>query len=203
MDMWPACSCLLEIQKTHDGFQSGMHAHSSRTGVTDRIPAELFLRGEKESMQSLIKRAMAEIQRLRGRTVLGSGGPADVVEVNLHDTTVTDADLIRLRPFSGLQVLNLFATAITDAGLVHLQELSNLQRLDIVATHVTDAGLPLLRQLAQLSSLDLARNQITDQGLPHLKSLTGRRWLDLSHTRVTDAGVRHLQEQRPELRIIR
>jgi hypothetical protein len=160
--------------------------------------------------------------------VLDSLGPLTKLrELNLYDTTFTDADLERLRGLSNLQKLNLSATRVTDAGLSCLRTLPNLQSLYLNNTQVTDAGLVYLKDLPHLKDLALFRTGVTDQGLQLLGSmnllqkltfggaaitddglaklcgLSNLRELNIVRSRVTDSGIAHLKAALPQLRICR
>src|SRR5262245_44671608 len=71
------------------------------------------------------------IEKLGGRVTRDDKQPGKlVVEVDLHDTKVTDRDLKVLQGFKNLQSLNLSRTKITDAGLKELKGLKSLQSLN-------------------------------------------------------------------------
>jgi hypothetical protein len=70
-----------------------------------------------------------------------------VMRVDLHETKITDADLIVLRELPELRELDLRKTAITDAGLAHVAPLAKLRFLNVFRTPMTDRGLALLAQL--------------------------------------------------------
>ena len=66
---------------------------------------------------------------------------AEIVEVSLRGTEVTDAGLKDLARLTNLTTLVLEVTQVTDAGLKDLARLTNLTTLDLRGTQVTDAGL--------------------------------------------------------------
>ena len=82
-----------------------------------------------------------------------------------------------LAALTNLQDLNLEDTSITDAGLAQLKALTKLTRLNISGTEVTDAGLAHLKAVKSLKEIKLPINEkITDAGegdlrkaLPDLK----------------------------------
>jgi hypothetical protein len=111
-------------------------------------------------------------------------------------STVTDADLLRLKDLKELQSLDLWGTQVTDAGIEHLKDLNGLQVLDLGGTNASDAGLEYLEDLTRLRLLYLSNTKVTDAGLEHLKGLQGMQNLDLGDTRVTDAGLVHLENLR-------
>ena len=122
--------------------------------------------------------------------VLDALGPLTKLrQLNLYDTTFTDADLERLRGLASLQVLNLAATQVTDAGLPCLQTLPTLRELNLNDTHVTDAGLRSLQGLPRLRVLGLYRARVTDEGLAELGSMKNLQELTLGSSSITDRGL--------------
>jgi len=121
----------------------------------------------------------------------------------LRDSTLTDANLERLKGLSQLKELFLSSTHVTDAGLEHLKGLTNLEVLALGSTRVTDAGLQYLTQLTKLEALDLNCTQVSDAGLERLKGLTRLKELSLQATKVTPAGVAELQKALPNCHIDR
>jgi hypothetical protein len=138
-------------------------------------------------------------------TLTSSGDPRlgknAILTIDLHKTTITDADLTRLEGLRSLRLLNLYGTKITDAGLQSLSGLTGLQTLYLNGTGVTDAGLQYLQQLKSLNELGLNQTQVTDEGLAYLRGLTGLRSLSLSGTKVTDRGLEQLKGLRSLKRI--
>ena len=129
---------------------------------------------------------------------------AEIIEVFLRGTTITDAGLVHLKELTNLQTLNLFAcTKITDAGLVHLKELTNLKslRFGSFRSQITDAGLENLKGMTKLEELLLYCPKVTDAGLVHLTGLANLQELSLGNTKVTDAGVADLQKSLPNCKI--
>src|SRR5688572_30816761 len=72
-----------------------------------------------------------------------------IVAVDLHETTVTDADLAVLRELPDLVELDLRKTTIGDAGLVHVATLRKLRSLNVFRTKMTDRGLGQLTTLLE------------------------------------------------------
>ena len=139
---------------------------------------------------------------------------ADVVEVTLDNTQVTDVELRHLKGLTQLedlylanthvtikgvgelqqlQGLSLAGTKVTDAGLEHLEGLTQLRKLCLDDTKITDAGLEYLTRLTQLDELSVVNTQVTDVGLVHLKGLPKLQFLHLGKTQVTDTGLQRLQ----------
>jgi len=128
-------------------------------------------------------------------------GLPNLTELNLSDTTVTDAELMHLEQLTKLEILELGFTKVTDAGLGHLKRLTNLTDLDLSCTEVTNAGLVDLGQLTKLEVLNLGATVITDAGLEHLEGLTNLEKLDIFGTQVSDEGIKELQQVLPNCEI--
>ena len=158
-------------------------------------------------------------------------GRANLTDLWLGGTDITDAGLAQLKGITSLKLLTLDGDIhISDAGLEHLKGLENLERLFLEASYITDTGLAhlkSLRKLRQLSirsmmvgttrvsdnglahleamkkleGLDLDNIPITDAGLGHLRGLTNLQSLHLQMTEVTDEGVRKLQQALPHCKI--
>jgi hypothetical protein len=116
------------------------------------------------------------------RHLLGKDFFANVVNVDLNFTQVTDDGLKRVEELSQLQVLQLMVTEVTDTGLEHLKGLTQLRVLYLDGNYITDAGLEHLKGLAQLDTLGLG---------------SAKRNFVYVGTNVTDAGVQKLQQALP------
>jgi formylglycine-generating enzyme required for sulfatase activity/serine/threonine protein kinase/Leucine-rich repeat (LRR) protein len=145
-------------------------------------------------------------------------GLTNLVRIDLHNTTVTDAGLAHLNGLTNLRELVLFycpevndacvahlkdltnlrwldlnGTRVTDAGLVHLKGLQNLTFLALHSTRISGTGFVNLKGLTKLETFFLPGSQVDDKGLAHLEGLSNLRTLGLEGTRVTDAGLVHLK----------
>lgn len=148
--------------------------------------------------------AVAELQELNGRVILGKNGEVHQVlmiagkfgifsQRSSPSQKVTDTSLDYLQRFPELEYVVLGGCRqITDAGLEHLKDLASLRRLDLSHTRITDAGLAHLRGLTNLQNLRLANTEISDAGLMCVKELTSLKMLDLYDTSVTDTGLEYL-----------
>jgi len=119
--------------------------------------------------------------------------------LNLDDTSVSNAGLVNLKGLTSLSDLSLSYTQVSDAGLAHLKGLTSLLNLRLARTQVSDAGLVHLKGLTNLSFLDLRDTHVTDAGLAHLKGLTNLSSLYLNGTQVTDAGMKATKQALPRL----
>jgi eukaryotic-like serine/threonine-protein kinase len=84
-------------------------------------------------------RVNAEEKDIRGAGELPKE-PFALTSVDLRDTPVTDAELVRLTGLAGSTALNLNSTAVTDAGLVHLKNCADLTELRLYGTKTTAKG---------------------------------------------------------------
>jgi YHS domain-containing protein len=108
---------------------------------------------------------------------------------------VADAQLANLTPIAAqVYELNLAGSKVTDAGLAEVGKLTNLRRLHLEKTAVTDAGLANLKGLANLEYLNLYSTAVTDAGLAHLTGLKNLRNLYLWQTKVTAEGAASLKK---------
>jgi len=149
-----------------------------------------------------------------------------LVSLDLSGTTISDANVERLKPFVALKELTLAETRITDAGLAQLQGLTGLRRLVLDGASIQGPGLLYLQKLPELADLrlgcqtladffiselvglkklerlSLAKSSVSDQGAQQLVQLTQLKELDLSHTKVTAARLAELKRSLPHCRII-
>ena len=119
--------------------------------------------------------------------------------LDVSHNPITDAGLSSIAELGNLTNLSLSGTKITDDGLQHLYRLKKLQHLNLDYTQIGDEGLKYLRGMTSLNNLWLTKTKITDAGLAHLSGLSKLRTVGLHHTAVTDEGLKHLQEL-PDLR---
>jgi Leucine-rich repeat (LRR) protein len=89
------------------------------------------------------------------RANTAGGGLANLMELDLSNTQVTDAGLVHLKGLISLWKLDLSGTQVTDAGLKHMTALANLRYILLDRTQVTDAGVKELKQA--LPSLTIFR----------------------------------------------
>ncbi len=114
---------------------------------------------------------------------------------------VRDADLAVLS-LANVENLNLGGTRITDAALGPLKESNKLATLTLSYTAVTAEGLARLAACPSLRSLGLnGCGKLDDGSVPALAKLTGLKNLELKDTKVTFAGVDALAKALPGCRI--
>lgn len=110
---------------------------------------------------------------------------------------------LRVPPGADVDELSLRGTSVTDEGLAALSLLPGLRGLDLADTRVTDAGLAHVADLRALERLDLSGTRVTGEGLARLKALVSLEELRLAGTAVTDDAVAKLRESLPDPRRLR
>ena len=90
---------------------------------------------------------------------------------------------------------------LTDAGLVNLAAFDGLNTLFLNNTPATDAGLAHLKGLKGLTELSLNNTAVTDEGLKHLYGLSNLRVLYASKVGTTAAGIAALAKALPNCTI--
>ncbi len=88
------------------------------------------------------ERALADFEALGGT----SRYDADVKDLDLSNSAVTDADLTRLADLPDLQSLHLSYTAVTDDAMEHVRALPGLRLLTVIGTDVSAGALKRLKK---------------------------------------------------------
>ena len=136
------------------------------------------------------------------------------MELNLDNSTVTDAGLARLKGLKNLRPLFLYNTTATGSGLAGMTDspleqltigprltpdgiaavalFSTLRHLTLQSRDVFAQAAQVLRAMKNLTHLRLATTRLSDNGLAALAGIKGLQLLDLSETLVTGDGLRHL-----------
>ncbi|MCP5538156.1 MAG: FHA domain-containing protein [Akkermansiaceae bacterium] len=98
---------------------------------------------------------------------------ADITDLDLSATTITDDAAAMLESFVSLKSLKLNQTAITDAALPGIRKLNQLKVLNLHSTAVTDEGIQLLHGMSSLKKVYLWDTKVTEAGAKALeKALT-------------------------------
>lgn len=171
-----------------------------------RVRVDWPLPPDSPGPQSPADRAVAELERLGARIVVGEALPEHrpvVRSVDLSMTEVDDSALAHLAALPELLDLDLSRTPLTDAGLLHLGSLARLMSLNLSDTLVDDFGIAKLASLQNLQTLDLSSTRVGDAGLTHIASLSRLRRLRLSDCQITDAGIADLLDKLPTLEVIK
>ena len=98
---------------------------------------------------------------------------ADITELDIGATAITDDAAATLESFVSLESLKLNQTAVTDAALPKIQNLNQLKILNLHSTAVTDEGIKLLHSMSSLKKVYLWNSKVTPAGAKALeKALT-------------------------------
>ena len=116
---------------------------------------------------------------------------ADVWQLYLDGSGITDAGLSAAVNFPQLRDVSLVDTLLTDVGLVHLRH-SRLAALDISGTKMTGRG--LVHVAPGLTHLVANRSAFDDEGCSQLPRLSELWILCLQDTKITDEGTKHFAE---------
>ena len=135
------------------------------------------------------------------RRPLGDDFFFDVVEASFLYSELDDEAATCLKGLANIEELYLDHTRITDAGLANIEGLTHLQKLTLDYTQITDTGLEHVAGLTPLRCLTIGGTRITDAGLDHLKRMSNLRYLHLDDTQVTDEGAKSLQAALPNCQI--
>lgn len=150
------------------------------------------------------EKAIAKLQEDLGIVVLpiAQDNPGlSFTAVNVVDK-FGDAELAKFDPIAAnLLDVNIARTKVTDAGLATLGKMTNLTRLRAEKTGITDGGMDHLKGLANLRYLNLYGTKVTDAGLMKLAELKNLRRVYAWQTGVTKEGAAKLHAKLPEVLI--
>jgi hypothetical protein len=88
--------------------------------------------------------------------------------VDLQGTQTGDADLAGLGPMADVDDLDLSFTRVTDKGVRALAGNTALRRVSLTGTKVSDAAIEDLRQIPNLQHINLAATAVTARGIAQL-----------------------------------
>jgi hypothetical protein len=99
---------------------------------------------------------------------------ANITELDLSDTKITDAAMETVATFQRLTRLNISNTGVSDTGLASLKTLTSLDYFAAHSTGVSDAGLETLKSLRKLKNVYLWKTRVSSSSADALqKSLPG------------------------------
>jgi acetyl esterase/lipase len=160
-----------------------------------------FMATSLKGAAAALAEQVGKLKKLGARITLDRQGR--VVEVNLGERKVADADLIHLRGFHHLRELDLTRTKVTGAGLKHLEDLTSLRRLFLTDTKVDDAGVSHLKGMKTLVLIGLSGTRISDAAVDHLREMNGLEQVFCLGTGLTDDGAKKLRRALPKCEITR
>ena len=94
---------------------------------------------------------------------------ANITELDLSDTKITDASMAVIASFTRLTRLNISNTAVTDAGMASLKPLTNIDYLAAHSTAVSDASLETLKGLRKLKNVFLWKTRVSSSSAETLQ----------------------------------
>jgi hypothetical protein len=92
-----------------------------------------------------------------------------VIKLHLVWRHLPDSVLAEIGKLAELRNIDLACSTVTDDGLAHLQGLQKLSGLGLGGTKITDNGLAHLEKLQSLRYLWLPKNSVTQAGVEQLK----------------------------------
>jgi len=120
-----------------------------------------------------------------------------VKKIYIDNPIFTDTDLqnLGLSQAAELRELSLIGTQITDASIEYLADNTSLEELNISNTRITDAGLKNLHDLRWLRSLRMMDMQsVTDEGMKSVTTHPRLEHLTVGGPGLTDKGIGYLSE---------
>ncbi len=94
---------------------------------------------------------------------------ANITELDVSDTKITDASLAVIATFPRLTKLNISNTAVTDTGIASLKTLTNLDYLAAHSTSLSDASLDTLKGLRKLKNVYLWKTRVSASAAGNLQ----------------------------------
>ncbi len=119
----------------------------------------------------------------------------------LNFSSVTDDDLLHLKPDKNLRKFEAQSTGLRDNALAHLAQFEGLESIDVRITGVSDTGIAQLVRLKRLKVLILTDTAITDAAVPHLKAMPQLQYLFLHGTAVTPQAAAELRRALPDCNV--
>lgn len=119
---------------------------------------------------------------------------ANLTNLDIERTKVTDAGMAQLKRFQNLVNLGLTGTSVSAKGLRDLRDLPELTGINVGGPAMNDAALKELRECPHLGFINLFRADITDAGLSGSWRRQVKSLLLVQCTSVTDAGLEHLAD---------
>ena len=150
----------------------------------------------KEEQWKAVTAAGGRVQTLSDTSPLLS------VDFRLVGKDADDADLATIAPIgANIADLNVSDTAVTDASMAVISKLERLVRLDLHGTQIGDAQLGALSGLKNLRYLNLYGTQVSDASLEKLKAMKSLTNVFLWESKVTEAGAKSLEKALPKARV--
>lgn len=108
-------------------------------------------------------------------------------DYSFHNTSFTDADLLKLEKTEQLKNLSLSRTRVTT--LANIGTFKNLEVLDLDRAPLRDGAMENLKSLRKLRILRVSHTGISDSSLPAIARLTRLTELNISDTKISLNGI--------------
>jgi hypothetical protein len=129
------------------------------------------------------------------------GRLAQVHQLMLQGSSVTDAGLAALSGMHELRTLHLNMPNVHGPGLRHLSGLHNIKNLHLYRTPISDESLAYLVPLTAIERLSFSSPRIGDAGMTHVAKLPGLKLLSIGRSDVGDEGLRELGRIRRSIQV--
>lgn len=124
---------------------------------------------------------------------------AELEELFLHQSRMTNDVLREVAKLGRLRLLNLISTDVTADGLVHLRELPRLERIWI-GPHATNRELKALAQIESLKEINVMFSpEVDDEGLAELEKLESLENLRMADSAISPSAVESFRRSRPDV----
>lgn len=187
-----------KTEKPKTGGKSG----SSRSGKNKKKTSPLV--SLAKNLQPIDAEVLAGFEKgpFKVRSV-GDDNPLLSVTCYGETDAVDDARVADLLPLAAnIAELNLASTQITDAAGETLAKMPRLIALDLRQTEIGNHGVAALAGCKELRSLNLYGTKVGDYGASALTKLAHLEEVYLWQTDVSAKTVVSLQEQKPDLRVV-
>jgi hypothetical protein len=149
--------------------------------------------GDKHVGGILKCRSLARLD-LTGTRITDDGfqklkGLAELKEVLVGMTGLTDLAFVEIDSFANLEKLSLPRTEVGDKGLERIVTAKRLTELNIGTTKVTDEKLAVLQKMPNLKGLTVSCMPLTDKGLAEIGKIKTLTNLEVHETNVTAGGL--------------
>ncbi|HIE97830.1 MAG TPA: DUF1583 domain-containing protein, partial [Fuerstia sp.] len=119
---------------------------------------------------------------------------AELQELRLDGSDVSDADLTQLADHQQLRKLYLMNTGVTPKGLAAIKGLKDLRNLYLTGSGIDDSAAGILTGFAEMEVLGLSYTRVTDNTVVALADLKNLKVLGIRTRDITDLSVPYFQK---------
>ena len=146
--------------------------HVDRKATIEAIHAAGGTMGTKLAGPKWLRRLFADENYFRQPIRISLGGITDRAPTN--DAKEVGELLVAMSQFSTLTALDLRKSTVQDADLLRLRNLTKLEVLRLSNTQITDDGLKHLAGMTSLKSIWLSNTNVTEEGIRELQASLGK-----------------------------